>query len=33
MKFCTLIHNAKLGNGIKYQPGEMQGYLVICAGW
>ena len=26
-KFCTRIHNAKLGNGIKYQPGVLQGYI------
>ena len=26
-KFCTRIRNDKLGNGIKYQPGVMQGYI------
>ena len=26
-KFCIRIHNAKLRNGIKYQPGVMQGYI------
>ena len=26
-KFCTRIHNAKLENGIKYQPGVMHGYI------
>ena len=27
MKFCTRIRNDKLGDGIKYQPGLMQGYI------
>ena len=30
-KFCTRIHNANFGNGIKYRPGVMQGYICnIC---
>ena len=33
-KFCTRIHNVKLGNENKYQPGVVKGYIyVICAGW
>ena len=31
-KFCTRIHNTKLRNGIKYQPGVMQGYICnMCS--
>ena len=26
-KLCTRIRNDKSGNGIKYQPGVMQGYI------
>ena len=26
-KFCARIRNDKSGNGIEYQPGEMQGYI------
>ena len=26
-KFCTRLRNDKLGNGVKYQPGVMQGYM------
>ena len=29
MKFCTRNHNDKLRNGIKYQPGVMQGYIYV----